>query len=164
MSVNTWHPWAAGVLDIGGTITIIWPKTKKAQCGHVCVTVTDANREVLEALQSIFKGTIALCTSPTRQAHWSELWRWTLASTKATDALRIIRPYTVRVATQNRIDLALEFQASKRLGFKKDDTYRKQQRAYYERFKALNVRPPRVGGGTDQEQIIGAGEVREVEP
>lgn len=130
--------WAAGLFEGEGCIRI--NKATKRNLGHLVVSVTNTDFQVIDFFQARWPGYMKSAAG--LRPDQRPAWVWVYAARKAAAFLAAIRPFIVRDIVKERIDCALRFQAgkSKPGATRVTDEYRAEQFAAYLWMKELNVR------------------------
>lgn len=132
--------WAAGLFEGEGTVRI--NTATKRNLGHLCASVVNTDREVIDWFNARWPGYMnkagGLNLERQRMA-----WVWNVAATKAAAFLLAIRPFIVRSMMKVRIDHGLWFQSQKtNTRENRTDEYRERQWAAYMWMGELNKRGP----------------------
>lgn len=137
--------WAAGFLDGEGSVRIrrTWSKSTARRVYSVSLSAVQVEREPLERLVTLFKGTINPKQQVNiRRANSSPYWAWMITGQRAVESLKGMLPYlTVK---RDRALLAIEFHrltGPKRSGARRlSDQEMASRHAYFEQMRVLNLR------------------------
>ena len=128
--------WAAGLFEGEGTIRI--NKATSRNYGHVMVSVTNTDPEVLEFFQARWPAYMKkVWTRPDQR----DAWAWVTAARKAMAFLDAIEPYIVTARVRNKLQVARQFQALKSTPIRERlEDYYEQGFNLYLWMRELNVR------------------------
>lgn len=130
--------WAAGLFEGEGSIRI--NKATKRNLGHLVVSVTNTDREILDFFQARWPGHM----KPTRglRVDQREAWQWLTAANKAAAFLCDLMPFFQTSRVIEKAKFALDYQGDKSSlkAVYLSDRYREEQFNAYLWMKELNVR------------------------
>jgi len=130
--------WAAGFFDGEGSIYL----TVESRWGmiYLVVEVSQIDKEPIDRLNANWPARIYYYRHKDKARNHRPIYRWTILANKAVKFLADIRLFSARPKVIERIDLALDFQAQKRLTSHRGAAYKALQEEYRARMCALNRR------------------------
>lgn len=130
--------WAAGLFEGEGTVRI--NKATWRNLGHLCVSVCNTDREVVEFFQVRWPGYLKPATG--LRPDQRPAWVWVIAARRAAAFLRDVAPFIQTTRVAGKIKVGLEFQDGKSRchAVCRAPSYAMDQFASYLYMRELNVR------------------------
>lgn len=111
--------WAAGLFEGEGTVAITRSHPVRG-CTTLRVVMSNTNRDIVGYFQRRWPAAKVRVRPVKATQNHQEAFIWELAGPKAAVFLKAIRPFVQSTRMKQRIDLALEYQACKRQGIRKN--------------------------------------------
>ena len=129
--------WAAGLFEGEGTIRI--NKATKHNLGHLCVSVVNTDKQVVDWFHDRWPGYMKPATG--LRVDQRPAWVWVIAARRAAEFLRAIQPYIVTNRVREKAQFGIDFQENKKRGSNNHtNEYREDQFNAYLWMRELNVR------------------------
>lgn len=131
--------WVAGLFEGEGTVSIIYVRTKGARYTRIMVSVANTDPDVLELFQRLWP--VKTLRKIKARPRCKPVWLWRLEARQAVPFLLDIRPFIKTRRVMEKVDLALEYQSTKRGPGRAGSTaYRALHASYLSQMRALNHR------------------------